>query len=107
MNVVDYGMNMQEAVDAPRIHHQWLPDEVAVEPFALSPDTAKILGDMGYTIKTQSPWGAAEAILIGPAADPAATASSGNDAMAASKPVPGRLYGAHDDRRPAGAAAGY
>ena len=107
MNVVDYGMNMQEAVDAPRIHHQWLPDEVAVEPFAISPDTAKILGDMGYTIKTQSPWGAAEAILIGPPADPAAAASSGNDAMAASKPVPGRLYGAHDDRRPAGAAAGY
>ncbi len=107
MNVVDYGMNMQEAVDAPRLHHQWLPDEVAVEPFALSPDTAKILGDMGYTLKTQSPWGAAEAILIGPTADPAAPASSGNDAMAASKPVPGKLYGAHDDRRPAGAAGGY
>ncbi len=107
MNVVDYGMNMQEAVDAPRLHHQWLPDEVYAEPFALSPDTAKILGDMGYTIKTQSPWGAAEAILIGPAADPAAAASSGNDAMAASKPVPGKLYGAHDDRRPAGAAGGY
>ncbi len=107
MNVVDYGMNMQEAVDAPRIHHQWLPDEVALEPFAVSPDTAKILTDMGYTLKTQSPWGAAEAILIGPPADPAAPASSGNDAMAASKPVPGRLYGAHDDRRPAGAAGGY
>ena len=107
MNVVDYGMNMQEAVDAPRVHHQWLPDEVYVEPFALSPDTTKILTDMGYTIKTQSPWGAAEAILIGPPADPAAAVSSGNDAMAASKPVPGRLYGAHDDRRPAGAAAGY
>ncbi|MDE2382978.1 MAG: gamma-glutamyltransferase [Alphaproteobacteria bacterium] len=106
MNVVDYGMNMQEAVDAPRIHHQWLPDEVAVEPFALSPDTAKLLTDMGYTLKTQSPWGAAEVILVGPPAD-AAAASSGNDAMAASKPVPGRLYGAHDDRRPAGAAAGY
>ena len=106
MNVVDYGMNMQEAVDAPRLHHQWLPDEISVEPFALSPDTAKLLTDMGYTIKTQSPWGAAEAILVGPPADPAA-ASSGNDAMAASKPVPGRLYGAHDDRRPAGAAGGY
>lgn len=107
MNVVDYGMNMQEAVDSPRLHHQWLPDEVALEPFAVSPDTAKILTDMGYTLKTQSPWGAAEAILIGPAADPAAVASSGNDAMAASKPVPGKLYGAHDDRRPAGSAGGY
>ncbi len=106
MNVVDYGMNIQEAVDAPRFHHQWLPDEVAVEPFALSPDTAKLLTDMGYTIKTQSPWGAAEAILVGPPADPA-TASSGNDAMATSRPVPGKIYGAHDDRRPAGAAAGY
>jgi gamma-glutamyltranspeptidase/glutathione hydrolase len=107
MNVVDYGMQVQEAVNAPRIHHQWLPDEVAVEPFALSPDTAKLLTDMGYTIKTQSPWGAAEAILIGQPADPAAPASSGNDAMAANKPTPGKLYGAHDDRRPAGAAAGY
>ena len=107
MNVVDYGMQVQEAVNAPRIHHQWLPDEVAVEPFALSPDTTKILRDMGYTLKTQLPWGAAEAILIGPPADPAAPASSGNDAMAANKPIPGKLYGAHDDRRPAGAAAGY
>lgn len=107
MNVVDYGMQVQEAVNAPRIHHQWLPDEVAVEPFALSPDTTKILRDMGYTLKTQLPWGAAEAILIGPPADPAAPASSGNDAMAANKPIPGKLYGAHDDRRPAGSAAGY
>ena len=107
MNVVDYGMNIQEAVDSPRIHHQWLPDEVYVEPFSLSADTAKILNEMGYTIKTQSPWGAAEAILIGPSEDSAAAASSGNDAMAASKPFPGRLYGAHDDRRPAGSASGY
>jgi gamma-glutamyltranspeptidase / glutathione hydrolase len=107
MNVIDYGMQMEEAVDAPRIHHQWLPDEVDVEPFALSSDTAKILTDMGYTIKTQPPWGAAEAILVGPSPDANAPASSGNGAMAASRPVPGKLYGAHDDRRPAGAAAGY
>lgn len=107
MNVVDYGMQVQEAVNAPRIHHQWLPDEVAIESFALSPDTAKNLRDMGYALKTQSPWGAVEAILIGPTADPAAPASSGNDAMSANKPIPGKLYGAHDDRRPAGAAVGY
>ncbi len=57
---------------------------------------------------SQAPWGAAEAILIGPAEDTTATqATSGNDAMVGSKPVPGRLYGAHDDRRPAGAAVGY
>jgi gamma-glutamyltranspeptidase / glutathione hydrolase len=105
MNVVDYGMNIQEAVDAPRVHHQWLPDQIAVEPFALSPDTALILENMGHKIEQQSPWGAAEAILIGP---PKSTeASSGNDAMAKSAPVPGRLYGAHDSRRPAGLAVGF
>jgi len=106
MNVVDYGMNLQEAVDAPRIHHQWLPDEVYVEPFALSADTAKLLTDMGYTFKTQSPWGAAEAILVGAQTGNAA-ASSGNDAQATSKLGPNKLYGANDDRRPAGAAGGY
>ena len=108
MNVVDHGMNIQEAVNAPRIHHQWLPDQITVEPFALSPDTAKILGDMGYKIVEQAPWGAAEAILIGPKEDSTAVAAtSGNDAMAASKPIPGRLYGGQDDRRPAGSAVGY
>ena len=108
MNVVDHGMQVQEAVNAPRIHHQWLPDQITVEPFALSPDTAKLLTGMGHKIVEQAPWGAAEAILIGPAEDATATqATSSNDAMAGSKPVPGRLYGAHDDRRPAGAAVGY
>lgn len=108
MNVVDHGMQIQEAVNMPRFHHQWLPDQISAEPFAISPDTAKALGDMGYKIVEQTPWGAAETILIGPAVDAtAAQATSGNDAMAGSKPVPGRLYGAHDDRRAAGAAVGY
>ena len=43
MNVVDYGMNLQEAVNAPRIHHQWLPDQIFVEPMALSADTRAML----------------------------------------------------------------
>jgi gamma-glutamyltranspeptidase / glutathione hydrolase len=107
LNVVDGGMTIQEAVNAPRIHHQWLPDEIAAERFAISPDTVKILAGMGYKIVEQTPWGAAEAILIGPKASTAETASSGNDAMAASKPVPGLIYGGHDDRRPAGAAEGF
>ncbi len=108
LNVVDHGMNIQEAVDAPRIHHQWLPDQITAEPFALSPDTAKILRDMGYKIVEEVPWGAAEAILIGPQVDETAAApASSNDAMALSKPVPGRLYGAHDSRRPAGSASGF
>jgi gamma-glutamyltranspeptidase / glutathione hydrolase len=108
LNVVDHGMNIQEAVNAPRIHHQWLPDQISVEPFALSPDTKNILSEMGYKIAEQAPWGAAEAILIGP--KDAATATqqtAGNDAMAGNKPIPGLLYGAHDDRRPSGSAIGY
>jgi gamma-glutamyltranspeptidase/glutathione hydrolase len=43
LNVVDYGMDIQEAVDAPRIHQQWLPEETFVEARALSPDTRALL----------------------------------------------------------------
>ena len=108
MNVVDHGMNIQEAVDAPRIHHQWLPDQITAESFALSPDTAKLLRDMGHKVVEQSPWGAAEAILIVPnGATAEAKTSSGNDAQAATALSPGQLFGAHDARRPAGSAAGY
>ena len=44
MNVVDFGMNAQEAVDAPRFHHQWLPDEIRYERHGLSRDTVEALG---------------------------------------------------------------
>jgi len=109
LNVIDYGMTIQEAVDAPRIHHQWLPDTIAVERFALSADTRRALEAMGYTITEQTPWGAAEAILIGDTtgSKPAETATSGNDAMLGGAAQPGMLYGANDNRRPAGKAVGY
>jgi gamma-glutamyltranspeptidase / glutathione hydrolase len=108
VNVVDFGMNIQEAVDAPRIHHQWLPDQITVEPFALSPDTVRILNTMGHKVVEQIPWGAAEAIYIAPKQVTGNTiASSGNYAAASGKPVPGQLYGANDDRRPSGLAAGF
>lgn len=51
MGVVDYGMNIQEAVDAPRFHNQWLPDVVNVEKW-FSPDTLSVLGRMGYNVET-------------------------------------------------------
>jgi gamma-glutamyltranspeptidase/glutathione hydrolase len=105
LNVIDHGMTIQEAVNAPRIHHQWLPDQITVEPFALSPDTRAILEAMGHKIVVQSEWGAAEAILIGSADAASAPADSGNDAMAKRKPVPGLRYGGHDERRPAGGVA--
>jgi len=51
MGVVDYGMNIQEAVNAPRFHNQWLPDVVNVEKW-FSPDTLSLLRQMGYTLQT-------------------------------------------------------
>jgi len=68
MGVVDYGMNIQEAVDAPRFHNQWLPDVVNVEKW-FSPDTLSALQKMGYKIQTGldrgSPyWSDAECIAI-------------------------------------------
>ncbi|WP_225771285.1 gamma-glutamyltransferase [Inquilinus sp. Marseille-Q2685] len=108
LNMIDFGMAPQEAVDAPRIHHQWLPDEVFAEPRALSPDTVKLLEQMGHKVTVQSPWGAAELIALQPAAATAASgaASSGNDRAFGGKMLPGFVYGANDNRRPAGLAVG-
>jgi gamma-glutamyltranspeptidase / glutathione hydrolase len=50
MGVVDYGMNIQEAVNAPRFHNQWLPDVLNVEQW-FSPDTIRMLEKMGYTVE--------------------------------------------------------
>jgi gamma-glutamyltranspeptidase/glutathione hydrolase len=50
INVIDFKMNIQEAVDAPRFHHQWLPDQIYVEDRSLSIDTARLLSEWGYRI---------------------------------------------------------
>lgn len=106
LNVVDFGMRPREAVDAPRIHHQWLPDRIYHEPFALSPDTKALLVHMGYDLTEQSPWGAAALIqLAPPEGETAGAPTSGNDAALSGRLLPGRVYGAEDDRRPAGSAA--
>lgn len=63
INVIDFDMDIQRAIDAPRIHHQWFPDEILFEPFGLSPDTASIL--LGYGHKfTSSPGNIASATGI-------------------------------------------
>jgi gamma-glutamyltranspeptidase / glutathione hydrolase len=49
-NVIDYNMNIQQAIDAPRIHHQWLPDELVYEPYGLSGDTQKVLAGRGHKL---------------------------------------------------------
>ena len=51
LNVIDFGMNMQQAVDQPRIHHQWMPDSISAES-TLSPDTIALLQQFGHTVKT-------------------------------------------------------
>ena len=51
LDVVDFGMNAQEAVDAPRFHHQWLPDRVDYEKYGFSPDTIKELERRGHTLR--------------------------------------------------------
>ncbi|HCV66797.1 MULTISPECIES: gamma-glutamyltransferase [Serratia] len=108
LNVIDHGMAPQEAVDAPRIHHQWLPDEVYYEQRGVSADTLKILSGMGYKMVEQTPWGAAELILVGlPGAAGVSPANSGNDSAVSGKVREGYLYGANDVRRPAGSAVGY
>ncbi len=48
INMIDHDMNIQQAIDAPRVHHQWFPDEVFHEPFGLSQDTIKILEKLGH-----------------------------------------------------------
>ncbi len=55
LNVVDFGMNIQEAIDAPRFHHQWLPDRILHEKWGLSPDTRALLVARGHTLSDAWP----------------------------------------------------
>lgn len=67
VNVVDHDMDIQEAIDAPRIHHQWLPDEVVYEPYGLSPDTQRALASRGHKLNAKPRYmGDAEGIMIEP-----------------------------------------
>jgi gamma-glutamyltranspeptidase / glutathione hydrolase len=107
LNMIDYGMEPQEAVNATRLHHQWLPDVIVAEPYALSADTVQALQMRGYTVVEQSPWGAAELIVMPQADSGPGHVSSGTDAALGGRLRAGLLYGASDDRRAAGSAAGY
>lgn len=64
LNVIDWDMDMQEAVDAPRFHHQWLPDEVATEEASFTPELRNRLGQKGYKIVGRQAIGRVDAILI-------------------------------------------
>jgi gamma-glutamyltranspeptidase/glutathione hydrolase len=56
MGVVDYGMNIQEAVNAPRFHHQWLADALYLETSRFSPDTVRLLESRGHQVRNEAPW---------------------------------------------------
>ncbi|HDS4101626.1 TPA: gamma-glutamyltransferase [Proteus mirabilis] len=108
LNIIEFGMSPQEAVNSPRIHHQWLPDEVYYEQRGLSKDTLEKLSAMGYKMVEQTPWGAAELIMVGlPGEQGVIPASSGNDSAVSGAVREGYLYGSNDVRRPAGKAVGY
>ena len=78
-------MNVQEAVNAPKIHHQWLPDEIRIEK-GISLDTIQLLIEKGHTVSLKGPMGAASSVHV--------------------DPETGLMYGASDPRRQ-GLALGY
>jgi gamma-glutamyltranspeptidase / glutathione hydrolase len=64
-NVVDFDMNIQQAIDAPRIHHQWLPDEIVYEPLGMSADTSRALESRGHRLTARPRYmGDAQGIMI-------------------------------------------
>ena len=65
LSVVDYGRDIQEAVNAPRFHHQWVPDRIRLED-RISPDTIHLLKDKGHAINVESSWGDGECIEVDP-----------------------------------------
>ncbi|AQQ04550.1 gamma-glutamyltransferase [Roseibium algicola] len=84
LNVVDHGMNIAEATAAPRIHNQWLPDEIRIEE-GLSPDTVRLLEARGHKVEVKNAMGSTQSIML----------------------VDGILAGASDPRRPGALSAGY
>ncbi|NIF24256.1 gamma-glutamyltransferase [Candidatus Pantoea multigeneris] len=65
LNTIDFGMNVAEATNAPRFHHQWLPDQLRVEK-GFSPDTLRLLTDKGQHVKVLPAMGSTQSIMIGP-----------------------------------------
>lgn len=92
LGVIDYGLDVQAAIDLPRIHEQWMPEAVQVEKDALTPDTLDALKAAGYEIDQHGQWGAAEGVIYGaPTVGAART---------------GLYYGGVDLRRAGGSAVG-
>lgn len=87
VNVIDFELNIAKAIESPRMHHQWLPDTSYLESWGFSPDTKRILEEMGHEIKLRRSQGSAMGIFI--------------------DPLDERIYGAADSRSYDGKASGY
>ncbi len=64
LNVVDFEMDVQQAIDAPRFHHQWMPDELRLDDEGFSPDTVRLLEQRGHAVGLVTPMGRAMAIGV-------------------------------------------
>ena len=64
VNIIDHGMNIQQAIDWPRVHHQWMPDQILYEPYGLVPDVMNRLKSMGHQFGNPRNIGDAEGVMI-------------------------------------------
>jgi gamma-glutamyltranspeptidase / glutathione hydrolase len=64
VNIIDHGMNIQQAIEWPRVHHQWMPDQIIYEPYGLVPDVLNRLKSMGHQFGNQRYMGDAEGVMI-------------------------------------------
>jgi len=79
LNVIEFNLPIQQAVDAKRFHHQWLPDEISIEESALSAPVINYLEKKGYVIKKRSPIGRVDAIVLSPSGYVGGADSRGDD----------------------------
>jgi gamma-glutamyltranspeptidase/glutathione hydrolase len=96
VNAIDHDMNISQAIAAPRIHHQWLPDTLFAEQGALTPDVTAALTKSGYSIREHGHWSLAQGILVG----------GPRISQSVNSPNP-MIFGAADPRGETGAAIGY
>jgi gamma-glutamyltranspeptidase / glutathione hydrolase len=90
VDVVDFGMNAQEAIDAPRFHHQWLPDRIDYEKYGLSADTTAELERRGHTLRVGGGQGVAQVIVFNAKEDVLEGGTDGRAADGGAVGVPGR-----------------
>ncbi|MEO0560369.1 MAG: gamma-glutamyltransferase, partial [Bacteroidota bacterium] len=106
LNVIDHGMNIQEAVAAPRVHHQWLPDVLFAERLALSADVIAALEGRGWTVSESGGyWSRVDAIHVQYASSSTSTDPSGLDEI--EDATSGRVLLGGADPRGEDAAVGY